>query len=259
MNRREFFKTSSLGIIGITTNANAIFNLPSSKLDIKKQPDLYLDIEQKEILYSTLHRINRVKKTIGYGNFNIVGFDDMISYSKRYSKIGEFTKQELDFMEQIFYEDPSKHGFFGKKITQNITDTISKKDVVKIPHTGHYLYKEKSVKSYKHMCKDIGSSLQLTSGVRSVVKQFSLYLDKIKRSDLNLNVASKSLAPPAYTYHSIGDFDVGKKGFGHDNFTARFALTDEFNKMRKLKYIDVRYTVNNIDGVRYEPWHVKVI
>ncbi len=30
--------------------------------------------------------------------------------------------------------------------------------------------------------------------------------------------------------------------------------------MRKLKYIDMRYTINNKDGgVRYEPWHVKVI
>jgi len=258
MNRRDFFKLTALAGVG-TTQLHAMFDLPNTKLELAKSEDLYLPIEQKEVLYSTLDRINRVKKTIGYGHFNIVGFDDMISYAKRYSKIGAFTKQELDFMEQIFYEDPTSHGFYGKKITKNITDTISKKDVIKIPHTGHYLYKEKSVKSYKHMCKDIGNSLQLTSGVRSVVKQFSLYLDKIKRSDLNLNLASKSLAPPAYTYHSIGDFDVGKKGFGHDNFTARFALTDEFQKMRKLTYIDVRYTVNNIDGVRYEPWHVKVI
>ncbi len=258
MNRRDFLKYTILSGAAISP-AHAMFDLPHSKLKLKHTKDIYLPNEQKEILYSTLDRINRVKKTIGYGHFNIVGFDDMLSYAKRYSKIGKFTKEELSFMEQIFYEDPTIHGFFGKRITQNITDVIPKKEVIKIPHTGHYLYKERSIKSYKHMCKDIGDSLQLTSGVRSVVKQFSLYLDKIKRSDLNLNLASKSLAPPAYTYHSIGDFDVGKKGFGHDNFTARFALTDEFNKMRKLKYIDVRYTVNNIDGVRYEPWHVKVI
>lgn len=29
--------------------------------------------------------------------------------------------------------------------------------------------------------------------------------------------------------------------------------------MRKLTYIEMRYTINNKDGVRYEPWHIKVI
>ncbi len=109
------------------------------------------------------------------------------------------------------------------------------------------------------MKDDVGESLTLTSGVRSIVKQTKLFLDKIDSVDGNLSIASKSLAPPAYTYHSIADFDVGKKGFGHANFTSRFALTQEFLKMRKLKYIDMRYTINNKDGVRYEPWHVKII
>lgn len=109
------------------------------------------------------------------------------------------------------------------------------------------------------MVDDIGDTLFLTSGIRSVVKQTKLFLDKLHSVDGNFTQASRSLAPPAYTYHSIGDFDVGKKGFGYDNFTPRFALTEEFFAMRKLKYIDMRYTINNKDGVRYEPWHVKII
>ncbi|MEA1914244.1 MAG: M15 family metallopeptidase [Campylobacterota bacterium] len=258
MNRRDFLKYAALGTASVAP-LSAGMTFPNSELIPIQTPDLFLPQEQKEVLYSTVDRIMRVKKTIGYGHFNIVSFDDMIAYSKRYSRIGRFTKEELTFMEQIFYANPSDHGFFGKQITQNMTDRIKKKEVKKIPYTGHYLFKDTSVGSYNHMCKDIGNTLVLTSGVRSVVKQFSLYLDKIKRSDLNLNVASRSLAPPAYTYHSIGDFDVGKKGFGHYNFTSRFALTKEFSQMRKLKYIDVRYTMNNIDGVRYEPWHVKII
>ena len=76
---------------------------------------------------------------------------------------------------------------------------------------------------------------------------------------MNLSKASRTIAPPAFTYHSVGDFDVGKKGLGSDNFTERFSYTSEFSQMKTLKYIDMRYTVDNKDGVRYEPWHVKVV
>ena len=71
--------------------------------------------------------------------------------------------------------------------------------------------------------------------------------------------ASRSIAPPAYSYHTISDFDVGRKGWGHKNFTADFASTYEFNKMTQLDYIGMRYNMNNSDGVRFEPWHVEVI
>ncbi len=121
------------------------------------------------------------------------------------------------------------------------------------------MFKGKTVDTYMHMKKDIGSTIILTSGVRSIVKQMKLYVDKIYRADGNLSKASNYIAPPAYSYHTIGDFDIGKKGFGYSNFTSRFALTDEFFRMRKLKYIDMRYTINNKDGVRYEPWHIKII
>ncbi len=168
-------------------------------------------------------------------------------------------KKELEFLESIFYYDPKYHGFYGQQVSQKITQRINKNEVIKIPNTGHYLFKGEPEKIYYKMIGDVGESLTLTSGVRSIVKQTKLFLDKIDSVDGNLSVASKSLAPPAYTYHSIADFDVGKKGFGFANFTPRFALTEEFLKMRKLKYIDMRYTINNKDGVRYEPWHVKVI
>ena len=86
-----------------------------------------------------------------------------------------------------------------------------------------------------------------------------IYMDKIFRTNGNITKASYSLAPPAYSYHTISDFDVGKKGLGYDNFTAKFAKTKEFKKLKELTYISMRYKKNNKDGVRYEPWHVKVI
>jgi len=91
------------------------------------------------------------------------------------------------------------------------------------------------------------------------VKQLSLYISKVKSLNGNLSKASNVIAPPAYTYHAVSDFDVGKKGWGNRNFTSEFARTEEFYKMQKLDYVSIRYTINNKDGVRFEPWHVKVI
>jgi len=106
---------------------------------------------------------------------------------------------------------------------------------------------------------DIGKTIILTSGVRATMKQLSLHLDKIKSEHGNITVASRSLVPPAYSYHSVGDFDVGKKGWGHQNFTANFARTEEFWNLQKLSYVSMRYTIGNGDGVRFEPWHVKIV
>ncbi len=233
----------------------------SSKIYVEKEllSDILIEDNVYDSFLSVRKKLNLVQKHIGYGNFNIISFDEMLKIAKYSNNIDVFTKKELDFLESIFYYDPSVHGFYGERISKNITDIINKKEVKKIPHTGHYLFKGEPEKIYYQMVKDIGDSLTLTSGVRSIVKQTKLFLDKVYSVEGNLTVASKSLAPPAYTYHSIADFDVGKKGFGKSNFSSRFALTDEFFKMRKLKYIDMRYTVNNKDGVRYEPWHVKII
>jgi len=136
---------------------------------------------------------------------------------------------------------------------------ISTRDVKKIPQTGHYLFRGKSEEDYYNIINDIGDTLILTSGVRNVVKQLSLYINKIYNTHGNMTKATIQIAPPAYSYHTISDFDVGKIGWGYKNFTADFATTREFDKMTKLEYIGMRYKKNNKDGVRFEPWHVEVI
>ena len=225
----------------------------------KEKNDIFVEKKFIEEFVSVRKKLKLIQNYVGYGNFNIISFDEMLKVANNSLQIGTLTKKELEFLESIFYYDPSDHGFYGERISHNITETINKKETIKIPYSGHYLFRGEAENTYYKMCDDIGASLILTSGIRSIVKQTKLFLDKVDSVDGNLNIASKSLAPPAYTYHTIADFDVGKKGFGHANFTSRFALTPEFIKMRKLKYIDMRYTINNKDGVRYEPWHVKVI
>jgi hypothetical protein len=256
MNRRDFLALSSMGIGSLGING-----LQADELEklADTNSDIYLDSSFAPVFNSVRRKLRATQSYIGYGNFNIVAFDDVVKIARRTSRIGKFTKDELFFLESIFYYDPSSHGFYGRQISREITERINRKEVYKVPYTGHYLFKGKPLDTYNEMVGDIGKTLTLTSGIRSIVKQTKLFLDKVNSVDGNITVASKSLAPPAFTYHAIGDFDVGKKGFGHANFTERFALTEEFIKIRKLKYVDVRYTVNNKDGVRYEPWHITTI
>lgn len=234
-------------------------NKEKVKKETNIRKDIYLNPEYVNSFISVRKKLLDMQRYVGYGNFNIISFDEIVNLSNRVASLEKFTKEDLEFMEYIFYYDPNMHGFYGKRISNSITDKINKNDVVKIEGTGHYLFKGHSYNTYFKMLDDVGENLILTSGVRSIVKQMKLFLDKLASVDANLSVASKSLAPPAFSYHTIADFDVGKKGFGHANFSPRFALTEEFFKMRKLKYIEMRYTINNKDGVRYEPWHVKVI
>lgn len=293
MKRRDFLKYSvSTAILpSIITSLNAsttsveqqVFPTRTLKteltniIEIKEKKKIDLDIDKVELpkeivkkdkfleekyfndFINVKNKLKLIQSHVGYGNFNVIGFDEILRIAKYSNKIQSFSKGELNFLESIFYYDPSYHGFYGDRISTKITDKINKENIIKIPRTGHYLFKGEPEMIYQKMKNDIGDSLTLTSGVRSIVKQTKLFLDKLDSTNGNLSIASKSLAPPAYTYHSIADFDVGKKGFGHANFTPRFALTEEFLKMRKLKYINMRYTINNKDGVRYEPWHVKII
>ncbi len=220
--------------------------------------DIYLGKAQRRILKSSVARLKRLQKTVGHANFYLLSFDDALKISRGYSRVGRFSKAEINFLESIFYENSSKYGFFGEKPFKDITTRIRKQEVIKIHHTGNYLYKGESYATYNKIKKAIGDNVILTSGIRSIIKQFLLFLDKACRNKGNLSLASRSLAPPGYSFHGIGDFDVGQVGFGYDNFTERFTTTDVFKKLQKFGYINLRYQRNNLLGVRFEPWHIKI-
>ena len=221
--------------------------------------DVYMDAEEFKLAKSVLKRLGNTQKIIGFGNFNLVSFDQAISYGKNYSRIGAFTKQELNFIEKIFNTEASKYGFFGEKVSQSLTAQINKRDTVKIPNSGHFLFKGESASYYNRLIADMGPNMILTSGIRSNVKQLNLFLNKCIATKGNISQASHSLAPPGHSYHGIGDFDVGKVGFGLSNFSNAFADTYEYKRMQKLGYVKIRYTEDNNYGVRFEPWHIKVV
>lgn len=246
MNRRNFLLLSTLSPL-----------LAKDYVEINQ--DVNLHINDLKVLYSLDSRLKRLRRYVGYANFNIISLDEALYYARNYTAIGEFTKEELALIEKLFYSEPNKYGFYGDKTVDNISQKISTRDIEKIPHSGHFIFKGKPLEDYHRILKDVGDNLILTSGIRNVVKQLSLYISKVKSLNGNLSKASNIIAPPAYTYHAVSDFDVGKRGWGSRNFTSEFARTEEFYKMQKLNYISIRYTINNKDGVRFEPWHVKVI
>ncbi len=220
--------------------------------------DVILDADRLELLTHVARHLGKAQRVIGHGHFNLLGFDNLLRYGRRYSKIGRFSRQELDFLEEIFAADATDYGFYGDKVMAELTAVIPESDTVKIANTGHYLFRGEPHEKYEKMCSDLGGSIFLTSGIRAVIKQMHLFIDKAVVTEGNLSQASRSLAPPGYSYHAVGDFDIGKVGFGLDNFTDTFATTDEYKRLVDLGYAELRYTPTNPFGGRHEPWHIKM-
>ncbi len=210
------------------------------------------------ILGKVVKKLGQIQAMVGFGNFRIINFDDAVKTAAKHASIGTFTKDELDFIERIFYKDASIYGFMGEKQLTSLTSRIDRKEIYQVPHNGNYLFRGESLAKYNQLKKIIGSEMILTSGIRGVTKQFLLYLAKAYRHQGNMSLASRSLAPPGYSYHATGDFDVGQTGLGKNNFSLKFTSTRVFHQLADLGYVKYRYERNNMLGVRYEPWHIKV-
>ncbi len=279
MNRRQALKILSSGI-AYASMPNEVFaalkllslKRPASEYDSHVKDylfkitnfnetnaqDLFLDQSKMPVLKSSVKRFRKIQKLVGYGNFGLISMEDAIKTARQYSSIGRFTKKEIDFIEMIFYKDSAAYGFLGDKPLKNFNASIKTQKIVKINGSGHYLYEGKSLAKYEKIKKTIGDDVVLTSGLRSIPKQMALFLNKTIITEGNLSKASRSLAPPGYSLHGIGDFDVGQKRFGVSNFSIEFTKTPVYEKLIKTGFADFRYTENNNFGVRFEPWHIKV-
>lgn len=244
MNRRTFLALSAL------TASSALWG----ELD---EVDVGSSVESgNKIVGSILRKLNIVQNQVGYVQFNILSFDDLLKTASRSKQ--PLTSTEINFIESIFYGDPRKYGFYGERTVPELSIITPKKDVVYMNKTGHFLMKGAATEKFAQIKRLVGDDLILTSGVRAPVKQLYLFLKKMENSKGDLRLTSSSIAPPGFTFHSVGDFDIGKVGFGQFNFTEKFQDTDVFKKLYDGGYICIRYTSNNPYGVRYEPWHIKV-
>ncbi|MAV92488.1 MAG: hypothetical protein CL676_13800 [Bdellovibrionaceae bacterium] len=220
--------------------------------------DIFFHGEKYALVQAMAVKFRLVQRHVGYGNFNVIGMDEFFLLSERIPEIGGVSSKEKAFLEELFYFDAKKYGFLGDKVFISFTDSLKKRELEKVPYTGHFLRRGDSLEIYNKISKNVGESITLTSGVRALAKQFHLFLEKAIDTKGNMSKASRSLAPPGYSFHGQNDFDVGKKGFGLRNFTNDLAHTDEYKKLLDLGYIKIRYTKSNVLGVRFEPWHIKV-
>lgn len=220
--------------------------------------DIYFTGRKLELLKQVVSKFRAVQRHVGNGNFNLLGMDEFFHYAKYASGIDEVTAEEKLFLEELFFFDAREYGFNGRKVFDHFTDVVKKSSTLKVPYTGHFLRKGESLELYNRIRKDVGDSIILTSGVRALAKQFHLFLEKGLNTDGNMSKASRSLAPPGYSFHGEHDFDIGRVGFGLKNFTDEFASTREYQHLLELGYVHIRYTEENLLGVRFEPWHIKV-
>ena len=220
--------------------------------------DIVLDRNGKALLKSVVKRLQRVRSHVGHGNFCILGYADCLKIARNAPRVGAFPTVEENFMEEIFFRDAKEYGFMGEKQITSLTENINPLDVYKVPYSGNYLYLGASYEKYLKIRQEVGEELVLTSGIRGLTKQFYLFMSKADRYDGNLSLASRSLAPPGYSYHATGDFDVGQRGFGGGNFSEEFTHTRVFSQLIDLGYVRSRYERDNMFGVRYEPWHIKL-
>jgi len=219
--------------------------------------DVIASADEYRMIVSCRNKTSALMRYVGFGNFNVLNFDDALKMMENVDRLASFTKAELDYLEMLFERDASVYGFYGEKIFNSLTEAVDQSQMVKVPRSGHYVY-NLSVSTYQKITKEM-NSLILTSGVRSVVKQLHLFLNKAVETKGNLSMASRSIAPVGYSYHGIGDFDVGIKGWGYQNFTDKFATTKEYEMLMHRGYMRIRYDRTNPYGVRFEPWHVKVV
>lgn len=228
------------------------------RFDSPHPSDITLPPQRIPVLHAATDRLGRLERTVGHGFFYLLGFDEAVRVARSYPAVGAFSPQELALIDELFHADASAYGFMGMKPLNSLTATIPSREVYKVPGMGNYVYQGEPRATWETIRRLLGEDVVLTSGVRGIMKQFHLFLTKASTNGGNLSLASRSLAPPGYSFHGIGDFDVGQRGYGARNFTSAFTTTPVFRRLEELGYITLRYPQDNMLGVRFEPWHIKV-
>ena len=106
---------------------------------LQAPPDFILNEAQRKMIDSVLSKLLRLQRFVGYGNFNIIGWDQSLRLASSREQIGSFSKAELEFIEELFFTNANSLGFYGDKVVTRLSTTIPKQDVLKVPGTGHYL------------------------------------------------------------------------------------------------------------------------
>lgn len=202
-------------------------------------------------------KIGVVFRHIGYKKSNIINYYDFIKELNASKGLTPLTKNEKEIFDKIYYMDAKEFGFKGARVSSSYKKFIKKEDLIDVG-SGHYLYRGKSYRLYEQISRDTNDTIMITSGFRNVLKQFYIFTMRVIKLKGDMTKAKDLIAPPAYSYHYHGDFDIGVVGMGIDNFTSKIIEYKEYQKLIDLGTISIRYTKYNKIGVKYEPWHIKI-
>lgn len=247
LNAKNLFSENVVQPTDISELKDYLFKM--SQPDVVHKTDLFVKKSEEKIFKLIAKKLFEIQNKIGFGNFTQIGFKELF-------KITDFTLDEKNYLEKMFKFNAKLYGFYGEKVIDDMFQDFNNKKFTKVD--GIYILDGSPVKKYKNIVDEIGSSVYITSGIRNIPKQCLLFMNKTLECNYNLSMASRTLAPIGYSYHGIGDFDIGKRGLGEKNFTDLFAETNEFKLAVEKGFIDLRYDRNNLLGVRFEPWHIKV-
>jgi len=229
-----------------------------------------LSSSQLDTARSIVRKLSNVQKRISDEKFNLISFSDIFDeklYPDEQDFIAatRFTKEEKAFIENIFSLCARKYGFNDPRLTSDLFYEIDKNDIIKIAGSNQYLFKDDAYDTYMSILEYVKtkdahtfSQTTVTSGIRGIPKQLHIFLRKVIFCDGSLSKASKSVAPPGYSYHLTGDFDIGIRGLGYKNFTLDFKETKLFKYIMQIdSEAFLRYPEKGQSHVQFEPWHIR--
>jgi hypothetical protein len=198
-------------------------------------------------------RLEAVQRVIGHGRFNLVSFDD-VRAAAPHTPGGPISAAESAEFEALLDLDARRIGFLGKRVVSDLAYRLPS-NLVDVGR-GQHVFPEADA-LFRRARAAVGERLIVTSGARGVPKQMHVFIRSALRAGL---VARRvhSVAPPGYSYHAVGDIDVGDRELGGVNFTEEFARSETYRRLAALPYIRFRYPPGNPFGVQFEPWHLEV-
>ena len=199
-------------------------------------------------------RLESVQRVIGQGRFNLVSFDD-VRAAARQTPQGALTAAEESSCSELFHLDARRIGFLGARVVRDMNYALPHAELVRVDGGQHLFPAANAL--FERARAAVGPQLIVTSGARGVPKQMLVFLRSALRAGI-IGRAVHSVAPPGYSYHAVGDMDVGDRALGGVNFTQAFANTSTYRKLIALPYVRLRYPRNNALGVSFEPWHLQV-
>jgi D-alanyl-D-alanine carboxypeptidase len=135
-----------------------------------------------------------------------------------------------------------------------------------ISYDGKILLRNKAAEKFKAMQADArrnGVILVPISGFRSVAEQEYLFFGIKEERQQVVSKRAEVSAPPGYSEHHTGyAVDIGDGNMPATNLSPRFEQTPAYQWLTKnaAKYsFELSFTLDNLQGISYEPWHWRYI